>query len=320
MRVNLVASCADKKLLPVPPELHLRKVLGTDTQARAAAWCQRLATADSRKVSALEMYGGQHWSVVRALPTDAEEAGLRVQLWVASAGYGLWDCSLPVHAYSATFSGHSPDAVVAAGKEGRTARQEWWEALGRGAHRSGTGPNSLAELHQKDSVLMVVAPSAYVEAMESDLARIVQGPGARKRLLVVSTSSSLQQGPLGPYWVECPGTLARTLGGGMASLHARLARHILGEARETQLEVPAVKERVAALVRKAGHWPENNRAPVSDDEVLRFIRSELHKQPGQSRTGLLRQFRDSGRKCQMERFNRLFADVTDGAPHHRKAT
>ncbi|WP_224246044.1 hypothetical protein [Hyalangium gracile] len=314
MRVNVVASCTDKKLLKVPPELQLSRVPAGDVSARAATWCQRLAGSEARKLPALDLYGGQHWSVVRSLPADGTNAGLEVRLWVASAGYGLWNCDWLAHAYSATFSGMSRDAVAPAGKSGRALRQAWWNALGQGEHRLKSEPRSVAELteHDRNAVLMIVAPPAYVEAMEPDLVRAGQHRRSKQKLLVVSTSSPLQAGPLGAYWIECPGALVFELGGGVASLHARVARHLLLESRKTGLEVQAVREQVAALSRKAGDWPENTRSPVTDHEVLQFIRSELRDTSGQSRSSLLRKFRDSGRKCQMERFNRLFATLKEG--------
>jgi hypothetical protein len=314
MRVNVVASCTDKKTLQVPPELRLSRVPAGKVATRAAAWCQRLARSETLERPAVDLYGGQHWSVVRSLPVDGAKAGLDVQLWVASAGYGLWNCDWSAHAYSATFSGTSQDAVAPDGKGGRAKRQAWWDALAQGEHRPKKEPRSVAELMEQDrnAVLMIVAPPAYMEAMEPDLVRARQGGCAEEKLFVVSGASPLQGGPLGAHWIECPGALIFELGGGVASLYARVARRLLLDADKTSLEAPAVREQVAALTRKAGDWPENRRTQVSDQEILHFIRNELRHTPGQSRSGLLRKFRNSGRKCQMERFNRLFTMLEEG--------
>jgi hypothetical protein len=317
MQVHVVASCTDKKLLMVPLELRLSRVPAGAASKRAADWCQRLASSETRKVPALDLYGGQHWSVVRSLPADGAEAGLKVHLWVASAGYGLWHCDWRAHAYSATFSGTSPDAVAPAGKSGRAERQAWWGALTQGDHRPNQAPRSIAELaeHNRNAVFMIVAPSAYVEAMELDLIRASQRWLSPENLFIVSSSSSLKTGLLGAHWIECPGALVFQLGGGVASLYARVARQLLLDARKTGLEAQAVRKQVATLSRKAGDWPENLRTPVTDQEVVQFIRSELREAPEQSRSGLLRKFRDSGRKCQMERFNRLFAMQAERRGH-----
>jgi hypothetical protein len=204
--------------------------------------------------------------------------------------------------------------VAPAGKSGRAARQAWWDALAWGEHRPKNEPRSVAELaeHDANAVLMIVAPPAYVEAMEPDLVRAGQRGSFNERLFVISNSPALQAGPLGAYWIECPGTLVFELGGGVASLYARMARQLLVDARRTSLESQAVRKQAAELVRKAGIWPENRRNPVTDEEVLKFIRRELREAPEQSRSGLLRKFRDSRKKCQMERFNRLFATVQEG--------
>lgn len=314
MRVDVVASCTDKKLLKVPQELRLSGVPAGEISTRAATWCRRLADSETQALPALDLYGGQHWSVVRALPADGADAGLEVRLWVASAGYGLWNCDWPTRSYSATFSGSSRDAVAPAGKSGRAERQAWWNALAHGEHRLKKEPRSVAELaeHDRRSVLMIVAPPAYVDAMEDDLVLAGQRRHSDDQLLIVSGSSPLQAGPLGACWIECPGALVFALGGGVASLYARVARQLLLAARQTGLKAPAVREQIAELSRKAGDWPENTRTPVTDQEVTQFIRSELREDRRQSRSGLLRKFRDLGRKCQMERFNRLFATVDQG--------
>lgn len=314
MRVHVVASCTDKKLLKVPPELRLSRVSAGAASVRAADWCQRLAGSETRKVPALELYGGQHWSVVRSLPADGADAGLDVRLWVASAGYGLWHCDWLAQAYSATFSGTSQDAVAPAGKSGRAERQAWWEVLAQGEHRPKGEPRSVSELaeHDRNAVFLIVAPPAYVEAMEFDLLRAIQRVRSPEKFLVVSSSSSLRDGPLSAHWIECPGALVFGLGGGVASLYARVARELLLAFPKTRLEAHAVRDQVAALSRKVGDWPENLRTPATDQEVLQFIRNELRARPGQSRSGLLRKFRDLGRKCQMERFNRLFAMQQEG--------
>lgn len=309
----MVASCTDKKLLKVPPELRLSRVPAGEVSVRAAAWCQRLAGSETRKVPALDLYGGQHWSVVRSLPVDGAKAGLDIRLWVASAGYGLWNCEWLAHAYSATFSGTSRDAVAPAGKSGRAKRQAWWNTLAQGEHRPKKEPRSFAELaeYDRNAVLMIVAPPTYVDAMEPDLIRAGQCGRSKEKLLVISSASSLQSGPLGTHWIECPGALVFKLGGGVASLYARVARRVLHGAWKTGLEAQAVREQVAALIRQAGDWPENLRRPATDQEVLQFIQTELRAAPEQSRSGLLRKFRDSGRRCQMERFNRIFATVAE---------
>jgi hypothetical protein len=313
MQVHLVASCSDKKLEKVPSNLRLRRVPRGDISWRAAVWCQRLADSNAPQVQALNLYGGQHWSVVRSLPGTGAKAGLDVSLWVASAGYGLWNCNWFAHGYSATFSGNSKDAVTRSGRSGRDVRQAWWDALSHGKHRLTEQPRTVAELaeQRRDAVIMVVAPPAYVEAMELDLIRVVQHQRSKSRLLVVSAPSRLQDGPLGPHWIACPGTLVSQVGGGVASLYARLARRLLKESGRTELDPTVVRERVDGLVRKAGDWPENTRRRAGDSEILRFIWSQLRKTPGQSRSALLRKFRDSQRKCQMERFNRLFAQVSE---------
>src|SRR5262245_11141361 len=87
--IHVIASCTDRKRLPVPLELRLREISGVRPQIRAERWWRRLSTHESRNIVATDLYGGDHWSVARSLPAVAVANGRSAQLWVASAGYGL---------------------------------------------------------------------------------------------------------------------------------------------------------------------------------------------------------------------------------------
>src|SRR5262245_44463156 len=98
--IHVIASCTDRKRLPVPPKLRLREIPDARPQIRAERWWRRLSTHQGRNVAAAELYGGDHWSVARSLPDVAAANGRSAQLWVASAGYGLVPANAPLRPYS----------------------------------------------------------------------------------------------------------------------------------------------------------------------------------------------------------------------------
>src|SRR5256885_2284773 len=87
--VLILASCTERKRLPVPKALRLRNIRHRDAGQRAARWWQRLMHHQSDTLPATDLYAGGHWAVVRRLPEVARTRGLRPALWVVSAGYGL---------------------------------------------------------------------------------------------------------------------------------------------------------------------------------------------------------------------------------------
>src|SRR5262245_57340813 len=98
-RLHIVASCTLRKRLSVPPELHLGSVPSQDLGQTATEWCRRLARSESPVMPAAELYAGDHWSVVRTLPSIAGVAGFATDLAIVSAGYGLVFERASLHGY-----------------------------------------------------------------------------------------------------------------------------------------------------------------------------------------------------------------------------
>jgi hypothetical protein len=160
-QVLILASCTERKRLPVPPELRLGDIRVRDVRERLGRWYQRLMGHPSETRPASDLYAGGHWSVVRRLPEVARRRGLRPALWVISAGYGLVPASARLHAYSATFAPGHADSV---GRKGGTGgeRQVWWAelALRKGPDRK--APRSITNLVCQDpSASVLVVGSAH---------------------------------------------------------------------------------------------------------------------------------------------------------------
>ena len=160
--LHIVASCTDRKRVPVPRELHLREVRDMEARARARAWWAHLWTqAHEQRTCVRELYAGDHWRVVQELPALAREARLRPHLWVASAGYGLLPAGAAVRPYSATFGRSHADSIArgATGRESVEAHRQWWRALSEERLPDSRAPRSL---HHLVSPRAFAAPSVGV--------------------------------------------------------------------------------------------------------------------------------------------------------------
>jgi len=306
--LHILASCTERKRLPVPKGLRLRHVKTLDIEKRAAQWWERLTDHESDTVSALKLYAGGHWSVVRRLPESAAVHGLSASLWAISAGYGLVPASAPLHAYSATFAPRHPDSVNGSG---RVERQKWWEALAKKRGPELGSPRSIADLVSRDSkaTILIVASAFYIEALEADLVKAASLMARSAEMLIVTTPGKTARGPLGSCVIETPARWQGILGGACTSLHARLAERIISEAAEG-FSADLVRARLQRLLERSPSVAGDPRPRMTDDEVKRFIREALTSNPAAKQTGLLRALRDSGRACEQKRFKELFQEVS----------
>ncbi|MDI1450827.1 hypothetical protein [Polyangium sp. 6x1] len=306
--VHIIASCTDRKRLPVPEKLAMRNVRA-DSGERFEQWWRALAQDRSPTLPAVELYVGDHWSVVRELPAVAKASGLQAHLWVASAGYGLVPAEASLHAYAATFSSGHADSVLVGGSDTRsTAARAWWKRLAEAPAPPGSGPRTLAALARSapNAMLLVVASPRYLAALEDDLIEAQAHLRAPDDLLIVSGSPGPTSDALKPCWLPSTAALQAELGGALGSLHARVARRILQEAADHGLKTSEVRRRLAELERQQAPAARPDREPMTDDQVVSFIQEQLAKDAGATHTRLLRSLRDGGRACEQSRFRRLF--------------
>lgn len=306
----VIASCTQRKTVPAPPDLRLRRYRGT--QDRIGRWRAALERSDATSLPAIDLYGGDFFSVVRDILAVAEQRGTATALFIASAGYGLVSAHADLKPYSATFAG-GPDCVYAGSSKRDSLRQQlrdWWLALGRWRGPHGyRGPRTVEQIARSwpNASILVVASPTYVRAMMEDLERAASALRSKAALAIVSSVVGFPR-ELDAHLVPSVGALRTALGGTMGSLHARTARHLLGHA-DMPLDAPHLKRtytRMAARVRPRALPARESR---SDAQVREFIRSTVKALGPLSCTKMLRFHRDSGFQCEQRRFRSLFEEV-----------
>jgi len=158
---------------------------------------------------------------------------------------------------------------------------------------------------------LVLASPLYLSAMAHDLANSITQVRGRGGVFIISSKIPTSHPALADHWIPSRGELQAALGGALVSLHARAARRLLRLVKPREF----VQEKVSTMTKKLeGEITEQvakrvSGAPMSDEDVLRFIRSRVGAEPKASHTRLLRELRDSGRACEQGRFRRLFKQV-----------
>ncbi|WP_328871466.1 hypothetical protein OHT76_15815 [Streptomyces sp. NBC_00287] len=260
---------------------------------RATLWKERVKSA-SHTHSLAELYRGDHWTQVRRLREAATEAGFEADLWVASAGLGLQPVSVSAPSYAATFSNRHADSVATTA-EGSC---QWWGHLQEEAGRA-----TLQELGKTGAVLMVLS-EVYAKAMETEL-----------RALAMLGSEALLFGGVeeigGIQRVPADAGLRRSLGGTLTSLNVRMATSWLRHCQNSQLTSRTTSDSWKKWAAGESKPEQHHREPMTDDEVIVFIRQQTASQPGVSRTRLLRLLRDEGRACEQSRFAKLYVQTME---------
>lgn len=315
--VHIIVSCASRKRLPPPSDLQLRSVHAQSLGDRVSQWWYRLSRHRSATMSAMDLYLGDHWAIAKTLPSVASSVGLRPSLWVASAGYGLVSVDAPMRSYSATFAGGHPDSVASIATNGITPSEigrAWWTWLSRVQGPHATAPRSVGDIVREDprAYILVVSSPDYVGAMEDDLLDAIQHARDPDRVIIVSSRGRFARGILGQHLILSDARLQVRLGGARTSLHIRVARKILEEAGEWALSATLLQARYRRLVARSPEAPRYDRARMTDDEVSRFIRSQLRHDSDVSCTLLLRSLRSSGLACEQFRFRSLFRAAKNG--------
>lgn len=287
-QLTLVVTCTDRKAAAPEDALHARSLPSGSVKERAALWAERVKGA-SRTHTLAKLYRGDHWAQARRLVDTASKAGFAADLWVASAGLGLQPVSASAPSYAATFSTRHADSVATSA----AGSAQWWGRL-----QEGTGRATLQELGKNGPVLMVLS-EVYAKAMGEEL-----------RALAAVASEALLVGGVeeipGIQRVPADAGLRHALGGTLTSLNVRMAASWLQHCEDGQLTSPATSDSWKKWAASESRPEQHNRKPMTDDEVITFVRQQTASQPGISRTRLLRQLRAEGRACEQSRFANLY--------------
>lgn len=311
--INVVVTCTKQKTLEADPSLQLRHIQASTTAARVAAWKRRTDAWYGATVNARRLYAGDHWAVARELET-LKPGGRHINLWVISAGFGLVSLDAPIPAYSATFSTRHPDTVVhsssiAVASEAASCKREWWNELITQAW-SRERPISIADLAAEfsDCPLLIAASCNYLRAIQDDLINASNRLKSRDLLALISGGTD-DLGTLTGNLVPCDARLQPLVGGILRSLNVRALRYYLSNCGREQ---PGLRKMTAAFQEMLDRAPirlRTQRAPVSDDELRRFVNAAITTRAQISQTRLLRELRASGRACEQTRFRTVFREV-----------
>lgn len=289
-KLSIVVICSDRKSEVPAPGLQARHLPEGRLDTRSAIWLSHLRKAAGTR-ALTELYRGEGWFVLPQVLAAARRAGFDPDLLVASAGLGLRSAESVAAGYAATLVGGQPDTVGATSAD----RRGWW-------HRLRAAPGALdPQVALRGRVLLVLS-SAYATAMHSDLVAL---GGRGDDVLMIGGAVDVD----GIRRLPADRSLRTALGGTATGLTMRMARAWLDSLDGVCLTSPVRLQHWqawAASVRREESWA---RQPLTDEQVLQFVREARSADPTLSRTRALRELRDSGRACEQSRFAELYRRV-----------
>src|SRR5258708_2592843 len=223
--INIVVTCTSRKTRDPLPRLRVRDLRDKTIENRAQNWIERLRSNGNFQTVASQLYCGEYWSVVRSLPAVARDSGVRANIWICSAGYGLISPDSQICSYSATFSAHELDSVTRGvdADARRIAARQWWHSIARWPGPKGNKLRTLTAIARRypEVPLLVVASPAYLQAVDQDLSGAVTALSHPGLLLIVSAGMRTF-GKLTDHLLPCDARLQSSLGGTRASLNIRV--------------------------------------------------------------------------------------------------
>ena len=292
----IAVACSQRKRLPIPTELRV-STIPPRADDRAAVWRQRLSDVESPQSPAESLYAGDHWKWALEGYRRTQRYSHRAELWVISAGYGLIPATEAIKPYGATFATGAADSVWRGSFDGdrRQYVRDWWASL---EHRA-----SLVELiaARKDTIVVVVAGAAYLEAAARDIAVARDHDPSGERLSVISAGAR-GNGVLVPV----DGRFREAVGGTDSSLNARLLALIAEDAAAHRFRHSAMSKRIAALASRLPPRDRQEGKTATDVEVMEHIETIRGKRPSISRTRALHELRERGIACEQRRFAMLW--------------
>lgn len=312
----IVATCSYSKRIAPSARLEVRSLPSGSIDDRVQEWSTRLETTSAERRPARELYKGDHWTAVCEFELVGSSVGLNVEVWVASAGYGLIPLSAEIASYGATFAPEHDDFVLdCAPSRGGGATSEWWSRLAAWHGPSPEAARSLTELAvtHPNTPMLVIVSEPYARALELDLLGASRLLDSSNNLSIVSIGLG-PASPLAEFVLPGDARFSTWLGGTLTSVNARVGRAILERVNKWGLARDEIGRGLSARLEELDPYRQPKRENRGDDEVRTYIQTALAASPKATHSRLLKSFREEGYACAQDRFRRLYEDVKCAAP------
>jgi hypothetical protein len=215
--------------------------------------------------------------------------------------------------YAATLSPNDHDSVVTG--SGAAEVRLWWDRVAKWPGPEAGAPRDLSALAAANprTLWIVVGGSQYIHALNDQLETVHRRDSDASRFVLVSPGLSGRRAPpaIEAALLRADARWEKLLGRGKVSIGVKIATHLFERADGDPEAIPAARHRMQRENELLEALDLPRRTPKSDDDVRRYLRRILRKQPDLSFSRALRSFRDSGLACEYWRFRGLYEGVKE---------
>lgn len=306
LNVTIITTCSSRKLHGKVDRLDLRAVHPGDMRAVVDEWHRAVSLSSGDPYPACDVYRGRAFSEAKRA---AEIVG--GELWIVSAGLGLLRANelIPIYDLSVTGGGENDvrEKIL-----GTFIDEDWWSNINR-EFWGEDKPISKMVIRAPARIYVFALSSKYYRLVEDDLLSIP--PMDRKRLRFVGLGmEKVVDKALLPYLLpydsrfDGPDSPIR---GTRSDFAQRAARHFVQELVARGVNGLEEQKKTISRLMEKWHAPmQPGRESMTDEKILAYIRKKAKEAPKCGNSRMLRALRDSGFRCEQNRFKGLYCRAT----------
>lgn len=308
-KIAIVVTCTKRKRVNPPRQMQFDTLTYTDdVNLLAKEWLKKIDDSNKRYV-AEELYCGPSWVPVLKARALSQRILGETGIYILSAGMGLICSTDFIPSYSATFA-DGKDQVAGRINNGRSKNEihrEWWNTLGRLQYKK--TEFTLRQLRSSD-IILVAAGSEYVYSVHDSLIELVKSINPRNIFLI---SIGINKGKINTSLQECllpfDISIEHMLPGARSSINQRVLHWVV---KEVISKVTWERHEVEAFISKViadchdiqSTLPKRQIVTLDDSSIKKWIRVQIQREKGITKSKLLRTFRES-MSCEQSRFSKL---------------
>lgn len=327
-RVHLVTQCVGGKRREPKSHMKIENHSKTSIDDLFENWKSTLIqeTKGTGNEEAINIYSSQYWTLFWELAQLVSEHAGPGRRWIVSAGYGLIRSYQEITPYNATFSQGQEDSIKIKGSpSGADDGKQWWDRLSKdkklkkhfGKGTSDMPDRSITSLIEATSpveMLLFILSPAYMKVLEQDICRnsILW---TYENVFFISTAKFKDDDPRFARTVQISELDTEALRKrekykvNNTTLPLKFVDHMFKTLGLKGFTIDAIREEQKKLRGRVKVKKYDHRKPLTDKQVCAYIKKQLTIKAYKGYSPVLRELRDSGFQCEMNRFSGLYNKV-----------
>ena len=260
-------------------------------------WNESIEKSKHQKYLSTELYKGVGW---KATIDTYKVLSMydKIELYIASAGYGLISYKNKIASYDATFAPRTPNSIDKF-RQDKKSNIEWWDNINQFS----------VENFSKDSFFFIILPHNYLIATQNFIKEMIEKYG--KKVFIFRATQNKALPFMQEYTVEFDLRFNSFQTGTLSSLLSRAVLWLSQEIVEYKIpfEHHLFQNHIEEKMKNYTHYKMPKREQISEEELIKKIKNMITNEGITSASKGLKRLRESGIACEQKRFGTLFKKV-----------